>query len=341
MGPPATVARFYRTLARGEDRVSRRSIGFPLTIGIVLSVLALALGVGWQILVVSDLAPVARGLTGVHWVLLILGGIFFLLIIFGLILLCAWLVREMRFNQRQQAFLDAVTHEMKTPLASLRLYLDTLRARDPAPELRREFLERMEEDLDRLQRTVELLLAAARAEDRARPSRSERVELAPLLERCIDEVRRRHALPEGAIQLKDRGEAAVRGDAEEFGVVFGNLLDNAIKYSPQRVQIEVAVEEGAGRVIVEIADRGIGIPRGELRKVFQRFYRAGLDVQRKAAGLGLGLFIVRSLVLRHGGRVVARSEGIGKGSRFAVTLPAAAPAKATEAAPLHVAHPGR
>ena len=145
----------------------------------------------------------------------------------------------------------------------------------------------------------------------------------------------------GKVQLQDRGEAAVRGDAEEFGVVFGNLLDNAIKYSPQRVQIEVAVEEGAGRVIVEIADRGIGIPRGELRKVFQRFYRAGLDVQRKAAGLGLGLFIVRSLVLRHGGRVVARSEGIGKGSRFAVTLPAAAPAEATEAAPLHVAHPGR
>jgi signal transduction histidine kinase len=133
----------------------------------------------------------------------------------------------------------------------------------------------------------------------------------------------------------------VRGDAEEFGVVFGNLLDNAIKYSPQRVQIEVSVEEGAGRVVVEIADRGIGIPRGELRKVFQRFYRAGLDVQRKAAGLGLGLFIVRSLVLRHGGRVVARSEGIGKGSRFAVTLPAAAPAEAKEAAPLHVAHPGR
>jgi len=147
--------------------VRRRSIGFPLTIAVVLSLLALALGVGWQFLVVSDLAPVARGLTGVHWLLLISGAVFFLLIIVGLVLLCAWLVREMRFNQRQEAFLDAVTHEMKTPLASLRLYLDTLRARTPPPERQREFLSHMGEDVDRLQRTVELVLAAARAEHRA------------------------------------------------------------------------------------------------------------------------------------------------------------------------------
>lgn len=322
----------------------RRSIGFPLTISVVLSLLALALGVGWQFLVVSDLAPVARGLTGVHWLLLISGAVFFLLIIVGLVLLCAWLVREMRFNQRQEAFLDAVTHEMKTPLASLRLYLDTLRARTPPPERQREFLGHMGEDVDRLQRTVELVLAAARAEHgAARPPRRP-VDLGVLLDRCIDDVRARHELPDGAVRLDCATEApVVLGDADEFGLVFDNLLDNAVHYSTAPVEIHVSVSRSANRVTVEIADRGIGIPRGELRKIFRRFYRAGRDVQRKAAGLGLGLFIVRSLLLRHGGRVVARSEGLGRGSRFAVTLPAAPAAvvSSPRAMEAHAAHPGR
>ena len=170
----------------------RRSIGFPLTIGIVLTVLAVALAVGWQILVVSDLAPVARGLTGLHWTLLILGGVFFLLLIVGLVLLCAWLVREMRLNQRQHAFLDAVTHEMKTPLASLQLYVDTLERHDPDLDQRREFLGRMHDDLERLNKTVDQVLTAARAEDSVRSTKRERVALAALLRTCVEEVCERH-----------------------------------------------------------------------------------------------------------------------------------------------------
>lgn len=325
--------------------MTRRSIGFPLTIGIVLCVLAVALAVGWQFLVVADLGSVARGLTAVHWALVIAGSVFFLLLIVGLVLLCAWLVREMRLNQRQQAFLDAVTHEMKTPLASLRLYLDTLASRDPEPERRREFVDRMRHDVDRLTRTVEHVLAVARAEEGVRAPRGERVDLAEVLARCIAEVRARHALPEESVRLACRGPAVVLGDENEFGVVFGNLLENAVKYSHAPADVHVAVEAGGdGRVRVEIADRGIGIDPAELRKIFRRFYRAGLDVQRKAAGLGLGLFVVRNLVLRHGGRVVARSEGIGRGSRFAVTLPAAPPERVAAPAPalgIHAENPGR
>ena len=118
----------------------------------------------------------------------------------------------------------------------------------------------------------------------------------------------------------------VRGDATELAVVFRNLLENAVKYSDDPVDVKVAVAGPAdGRVSIDIRDRGIGIPAGELRKIFQRFYRAGRDVQRTAAGLGLGLFIVRNLVRRQGGRVVARSAGWGEGSRFVVTLRAAVP----------------
>jgi signal transduction histidine kinase len=305
--------------------LARRSIGFPLTIGIVLTLLALALAVGWQILVVRDLAPVARGLTTVHWLLLILGTLFFALIVIGLVLLCAWLIREMRHNQRQQAFLDAVTHEMRTPLASLRLYVETLERHDPQPRRRSEFLGRMGTDLDRLDHTVSQVLAAARADERVRAHR-ERLDLRELLEKSIAELRTRHRLPEDALRLDAADPVAVEGDATELELVFRNLLENAVKYSEGPVDVHVSVASaGDGRVRIEIADTGIGIPPGELRKIFQRFYRAGRDVKRTAAGLGLGLFIVRGLLRRNGGRVVARSEGSGRGSRFVVTLREAPP----------------
>lgn len=312
----------------------RRSIGMPLAVGIVLAILLLALAVGWQILVVGrDWRPVAAGLTRLDWVLLVLGTVFFALVLAGLMWLSAWLIREMRLNQRQRAFLDAVTHEMKTPLASLRLYVDTLTRHDPEPDRRRHFLSLMQEDLARLDRTVDQVLAAARAEEPSRRTRREPVRLSAVLEESIREVESRHALSDAAIQLECAPDAAVRGDAAELALVFRNLLDNAVKYSDAPVEVHVRVAEAGGdRIDVDISDRGIGIPAGELRKIFQRFYRVGRDMQRTAAGLGLGLFIVRSLVRRQGGRVVARSEGSGTGSRFVVTLRAAHPASRTSPA---------
>jgi signal transduction histidine kinase len=304
--------------------LARRSIGAPLTIGIVLMVLVLLLAVGWQVLVWSGLRPVASGLTRLQWVLLVLGTVFFVLVLIGLVLLCAWLVREMRSNQRQRAFLDAVTHELKTPLTSFRLYLDTLVRHEPDPERRRDFIDRMRDDLDRLDQTVEQVVAAARAEERGpRPIR-ERVDLVAVLRQCMIEVCDRHGLSEGAMRLEAEQTPVVRGDPAELGLVFRNLLENAVKYSEEPVEVRVLVQPtGDGKVRVEIADRGIGIPPAELRKIFRRFYRAGRDVQRRVSGLGLGLFVVRSLVRRQGGRVVARSEGLGRGSRFVVTLRAA------------------
>jgi signal transduction histidine kinase len=303
----------------------RRSIGLPLGLGIGLILLVLALAVGWPYLVVSEARTLARALSTLDWLLLVLGILCFALISVGLGWLCLWLVREMRLNQSQRAFLDAVTHEMKTPLASLRLYLDTLRLHDPSRERRGEFLSRMEEDVERLHRTVEQVLTAARAEEPGTRRAPRSVDLPALLRQCTGEILAHHHLPEQAIRIQTEPEAAVRGDPAELALVFRNLLENAVKYSDHPVQVTVCVARGPeGRVEVEISDRGIGIPAGELRKIFQRFYRVGRDVQRTASGLGLGLFIVRSLVRRQGGRVVARSEGSGAGSRFVVTLRAAA-----------------
>ncbi len=299
----------------------RRSVGIPLALGIGIAILVLLLAIGWQILVLDDPRALTQGLSTRDWLMLILGTLFFALVLAGLVALSAWLVREMRLNQRQRAFLDAVSHEMRTPLASLRLYLDTFGRHDPDPEQRRAFLDRMQRDVDRLDHTVEQVLHAARAEEHRRGLPTEQVALVPLLDECIEELRSRHELPAAAVQLDALAATAVRGNRAELAVVFRNLLENAAKYSEAPVEIRVRVSaKGDDRIDVAISDRGIGIPAQELRKIFQRFYRAGRDVQRAALGLGLGLFIVRNLVRRQGGRVVARSEGSGAGSRFVVTL---------------------
>ena len=300
----------------------RRSIGGPLVIGIVSMVLVLALAVGWQILVWRDDSGAEVGLSRLDAVLFVLGSLFFLFVAAGLVWLCVKLVLEMRLNQSQRAFLDAVTHELKTPLASFRLGLETLARHELGPPQRAQFLGRMSEDLDRLERTVGQVLSAARAEEtlRSRAPRDE-VELQALLADNISELRERHQLSDESIRIDNPRPLRVRGDAAELGLVFRNLFENAVKYSDQPVRIRVGIEEvGDGRVRVEISDQGIGIPKQELRRIFRRFYRAGRDVQRQVSGLGLGLFVVRSLLRKHGGRIVALSEGAGRGSRFVVTL---------------------
>lgn len=293
-----------------------------MVIGIVSMVLVVALAVGWQILVWRDDTSADTGLSRLDAVLFVLGSLFFLFVAAGLVWLCVKLVLEMRLNQSQRAFLDAVTHELKTPLASFRLGLETLIRHRLDRRQREQFLGRMAEDLDRLERTVSHVLAAARAEEtlQSRTSQGE-VELKGLLTENIDELRARHNLSDESVQIDVTRPLLVRGDASELGLVFRNLFENAVKYSDQPVQIRVGVEEVSdGRIRVEISDRGIGIPKQELRRIFRRFYRAGRDVQRQVSGLGLGLFVVRSLLRKHGGRIVALSEGAGRGSRFIVTL---------------------
>ena len=300
----------------------RRSIGGPLAIGIVSMVLVLALAVGWQILVWGEDSEPAAGLSPLDTLLFVLGSLFFLFVFAGLVWLCVKLVLEMRLSQTQRAFLDAVTHELKTPLASFRLGLETLDRHQLEPGQRDKFLGRMGEDLDRLEYTVTQVLAAARAEE-TRPARGDWgfVDLQSLLAENVSELLERHDLGPDSVRVDKTRDLRVRGDAAELGVVFRNLLENAVKYSEDPIRIRVGIEEvGDGRVRIEISDQGIGIPKQELGRIFNRFYRASRDVQRQVSGLGLGLFVVRALLRKHGGRIVALSEGAGRGSRFVVTL---------------------
>ena len=291
----------------------RKSIAFFITLGACLVALAVALNVGWIILNATEIA------------LLVFGIIFFLLIITGLVLNTTFLIREIRRNEQHDAFINAVTHELKTPLASIRLYLETLKKRDLEENKRQEFYDVMLADSDRLLQTVEQVLRAGQSGQRRRKLNLRKVDVGELVTECVNLTRVRHNLAAEAVTFTEsvNGERPlVKADAEELRVAISNLLDNAVKYSGKGVQISVEVAAlDPKKVAVRIEDKGIGIPSAQLKRIFKRFYRVPGRVMARFKGTGLGLFIVSSVVQRHGGKVFAESEGQGQGSRFTIELP--------------------
>ena len=295
----------------------RRKIAAFIVLGSCLVALAVALNIGWIVL---------------NWregLLLVLGIIFFLVIITGLVLNTIFLVREVRRNEQHDTFIHAVTHELKTPLASIRLYLETLQRRDLDADKRQEFYRVMLEDSDRLMRLVDQVLHAARIPRLGLLHRLP-VDMRPLVRESLDTARWRHHLPDAACEFRDSlpndMSATVVGDPEELKLALSNLIDNAVKYSGPDVHI--AVELAAlqpDRLAVRVRDRGIGISPGELKRIFRRFYRIPGVVATRVKGTGLGLFIVRSVARKHGGTVSAESDGPGRGSTFTLWLPVAQP----------------
>jgi two-component system, OmpR family, sensor histidine kinase SenX3 len=292
----------------------RKAIIF-LSVGVCLAAVAVAVGFGWIIL---------------NWregIKVVLGIIFFGAIAAGLILNTSFLVREIRRNEQHDSFINAVTHELKTPLASIRLYLQTLQRRDVDEAQRREFYRFMLDDTDRLLGTVEQVLKAGEA---GHKKASQRVPLDfdSLVRECVNVARTSHHLPPEAVLyepvLNGTG-ATVAGDSEELRTAVSNLLDNAIKYSGDRVDVRVRMEvNGAKHITLSVQDSGVGIAEHELKRIFRRFYRVPSRSMGRIKGTGLGLFIVRAIARKHGGRVFAQSEGEGRGTTVFLQLPRSA-----------------
>jgi len=279
-------------------------------LGICLSALAIALNVGWVILSIREVA------------LLVFGVIFFLLIITGLILNTVFLVREIRRNEQHDAFLNAVTHELKTPIASIKLYLETLKNREVSEEKRREFYDIMLADNERLLGTVEQVLQASQSREKQRLMNLGDQELGAVLTETIDIVCSRRHLDKSAIRLSTPAEdVKVLGDRSELQTAFANLLDNAFKYSGEEPKISVKLRKSGRTAEIFFRDNGIGIGRSHLKRIFKRFYRAPAKSSVPIKGTGLGLPIVRSIIERHGGRITAESKGEGQGSTFIVRIP--------------------
>lgn len=290
----------------------KRSTVAVIVLGSVLVAVALALNVTWII---------------GNWrstILLVLGVLCFAVLIAGLALNTVYLVREIRRNEQQDAFINAVTHELKTPVASIRLYLQTLQQRDVSPEKRAEFVDVMLADVDRLQGTIDQVLLAGKTGTSRRPAERADVDLVQLASDCLDLAAQRHHLkPENYLFEADSSEpSVVFGDEEELKAAVANLLDNAVKYSGETVGIVVRLtRRGAERIALQVEDQGIGITSNEFKRVFKRFYRISGGLATRVKGTGLGLSIVRAVAKRHGGRAYVESEGAGKGSTFTLELP--------------------
>ena len=284
-----------------------------LVVGVGLAGVAVAVGMGWIIL---------------NWregIKVFLGIIFFGAITAGLVLNTIFLLREIRRNEQHDSFINAVTHELKTPITSIRLYLQTLQHRDVEEAQRNEFYRLMLEDSDRLLGTVEQVLKATMAGQRRWGRQRVQIDLEKLVRECVEIARSGHHLQPDALRLEPSANgdgAVVNGDPEELRTAVVNVLDNAIKYSGSRVDVSVRIEaRDEKHVALSVRDRGVGIPPAELKRVFKRFYRVHNRSLAHVKGTGLGLFIVRSIARKHGGRVFAQSQGEGTGTTVVLELP--------------------
>ncbi len=287
-----------------------KSIAFFISLGAGLILVSLLLYIGWVLL---------------DWregILLFFGVLLLLMIISGVVLNTIFLVREIRRNEQHDAFINAVTHELKTPVASIRLYLETLLTRSVDDTKRHEFYHVMLADSERLLTTIEQVLRTGRVSPSNRIRNSAPVDLHAVLEECVTRIRALHHLPPDALEYRPGPSVQVMGDYDELRAAFSNLLENAVKYSGAHIDVLAETAKLDDKYIaVRVRDRGVGIPKTELKRIFKRFYRIPGMATARLKGTGLGLYIVRSVAKRHGGRAWAESEGPGHGSTFVLQLP--------------------
>jgi two-component system sensor histidine kinase SenX3 len=289
----------------------RRSIAFFI-----------ALGAG----LISVILLLYIGSVSFNWkngILLFLGILLLTMIITGVVLNTTFLVREVRRNEQHDAFINAVTHELKTPVASIRLYLETLQTRPVDEGKRQEFYRTMLEDSERLLGTIEQVLRTGRIGSTSHLKLNRiRIDMNGVVEECMARARTLHHVAPGGLEYQAGPATTVLGDPDEVRAAVANLIDNAVKYSgtPMKISVETSPVDGKF-VAVRVRDQGVGIPKIELKQIFKRFYRVPGPLAARVKGTGLGLYIVRSVAKRHGGRAWAESEGPGRGSTFVLQLP--------------------
>jgi signal transduction histidine kinase len=288
----------------------KKSIALFITLGGGLTFVILLLYVGWFLL---------NWRTGA---LLFLGVLLVATLIAGVVLNTFFLVREIRRNEQHDAFINAVTHELKTPVASIRLYLETLQSRPVDDAKRNEFYSIMLDDSARLLQTIEQVLRTGRIGSANRKPSLSRFDLSAVVDDCVARARALKQLSPD--QLTYHGEPLmVLAELDDVRAAISNLIDNAVKYSGANINVVVETAVVNNKYAsVQVRDQGPGIPKTELKSIFKRFHRIPGATSR-VPGTGLGLFIVRSVAKRHGGKAWAESEGVGRGSTFVLQFPIA------------------
>jgi len=305
---------------------ARRSLRFPILLAIVMIALLVVLTIGWVLVNVSGATQDERS-SGLYWTLLTIGSLFILLLLAGTVLYLILSIKAINLTRRQSNFIDSVTHELKSPIASMKLYLQTLSRHHVTEAERADFYRFMLEDLERLDRLINQLLTAGRLEAAPANGPWEEIELGGLLRECAAAVCLSYRVPADTVQLALQ-PCWVRGRRLDLEIIFRNLIDNAVKYAGQPPQVEVTAGPGGPEeVVVQVADNGRGIPFHLRRRIFRRFERLGLELERDKPGTGLGLYIVRTLLHQLRGRVHVRYPKAGPGTVFEVRLPGGPPAE--------------
>jgi len=289
----------------------RRSLKWPITLGVVLIVLLVLITVGWILLATF----------GNQWVLLAIGASMLIIVLVGVVMYLVLTIKEINLNRRQSNFMDSITHELKSPMASLKLYLQTLTLREVDKAEQDRFHHFMLEDVERLDGLINHLLIAARLERGKTQETEEEVQLASLLEQCATSICLRYRVPHDTVRV-EATPCIVRGRPVDVDVIFRNLIDNAVKYAGETPEVLVHLEPIADKVRVRISDNGRGVPVKMRRRIFGRFVRLGIELQRETPGTGLGLHIVATLVRRMKGSIRV-SDAKPTGAVFEVTLPRA------------------
>ena len=293
----------------------RTSLRLPIALGVIMIVLVVALIVAWVLVTAKE-----TGKSGVYWALLAVGTTFLVLVLVGVVLYLLISIKEIRLNRRQSNFIDSVTHELKSPIASLKLYLQTLSRRNVDEQRQADFYRFMLDDVERLDSLINHLLDAARLDQQPVEAESD-VELAEVLRSCASTACLRYHLSPEIVQLSVE-PALIRARPMDLEMIFRNLIDNAIKYADREPRVEIESHpKGEHAVVTRIIDNGRGIPAPLRRKIFGRFVRLGNELERSRTGTGLGLFIVRNLVKRLGGQITVRDRAGQSGTIFEVQLP--------------------
>ena len=302
----------------------------PITLAIVMITLLVVLTIGWVLLAVFGALKDAR-LSGVYWALLSIGSTFILLLVVGVVLYLILSIKAINLTRRQSNFIDSVTHELKSPIASMKLYLQTLSRHQVSQELQTDFHRFMLEDLERLDHLINQMLDAGRLDAESAGDENEDVPLAELLQECAASVCASYRVPADTVHF-DLQPSIVYARRLDLDIVFRNLIDNAVKYAAAVPRVDVGLQlNDEGKVLVRIADNGRGIPQQMRRKIFGRFVRLGKELEREKPGTGLGLYIARTLVRRHRGRIRVCEPEQGTGSVFEVQLPGRAADRTAEA----------
>jgi signal transduction histidine kinase len=299
----------------------RGSLRLPVTLAIVMIALLVVLTVGWVLLAVFGALARPR-FAGLNWTLLSVGTTFIVLLLVGVIVYLVFSIKTIDLNRRQSNFIHSVTHELKSPIASMKLYLQTLNRRQVTQAEQTTFFRFMLEDLDRLDHLLSQVLEAGRLETGRTDGEAEDVAMGEMLQKCANTVCVQYRVPSDTVRL-DVPPCTVRARRLDLEMIFRNLIDNAVKYAGPEPRVEVDLEVlPSGNVATRISDNGKGIPHTLRRKIFRRFVRLGPDLEDEKPGTGLGLYIVRTLVRRLGGHVQVRDPEAGPGAVFEVELPA-------------------